>query len=348
MKPLAIEPDVELLDIMVNDHNNADPRWQATAYWQEIAGPLIQHFRKEENIANFRRSPIRTGIRSALPSNEGRRPSLTRPELALAGLLKKIPLLGDLFRHQEEIIEMKVGEHANLFLHSLEMTYLVVKEHDLDKDVLDDKMAGNPDDVVEINGKMFSYRLLGYQNLYNQVIKRLSAAEITSVLELGSGYGGQAEVFLRKNPKLRYVALDIPPWLYIAEIYLKALFPNEVMGYRETRQINDKTHLLTMMKDRRIAIVPAWKWPFLADEFDLFWNSKSLQEMNENADKYIANAINSCQHVFLHAYSTGKSGVHNPAYLREKVMTVPVMRELMWEKDLLAGKDSMSMLFKRA
>lgn len=342
-----LKPDIELLEMMLEDHNHVDPKWQATSYWQDIAVPLVEYFRNSVNLINFRCAPIRTGIRSVLPSNPGRKPSLTGRGAFVAGILKKIPLIGKVVKHQQELIDMSVGEHDSDFRHSLDLSYLLNKEIDPEKDVLEDKLVGNPDDVVQIGGRNYSYRLLGYQYLYCQAMKHMGNRQVGSVLELGSGYGGQAEVFLRKNVHIKYVAMDIPPWLYVAEVYLKALFPGQVLGYRETRKIDKPANLLDLMKSSRIAMVPAWKWPQLSDQFDLFWNSKSLQEMNESTSHYIDRAVGSCGHLFLHAYSTSKKGVHSPEYLREKIAASPLVKELMWEEDLYAGLNSMSAMFEK-
>lgn len=343
----TIMPDRSLLELMLKDHKTIDPRWQATAYWQDIANPLCHHFSESVNIVNFRKSAIRTGIRSVLPSNPGRKPALTDKGMSVASLLKNIPFIGSLLRHQDQLINMSVAEHDNLFRQSLALSYLLLKEIDQEREVLNDFMIGNPDDIVVIDGKNYSYRLLGYQYLYLQAINRISDQKIDSVLELGSGYGGQAEVFLRKNRKLKYIAMDIPPWLYIAEIYLKAIFPGQVLGYRETREINSRTALLELMNGSRIAIVPAWKWPYLDDKYDLFWNSKSLQEMNDNAAPYIDCAVASCKRIFLHAYSTPRKDVHSPASLRELVASSLLMKEIMYEEDLYAGRGSISMMFEK-
>ncbi len=45
------------------------------------------------------------------------------------------------------------------------------------------------------------------------------------VLELGGGYGRVAWVFLEEFPRARYVLVDIPPALAIAQEYLTTLFP---------------------------------------------------------------------------------------------------------------------------
>lgn len=53
------------------------------------------------------------------------------------------------------------------------------------------------------------------------------------VVELGGGYGRLAWVYLSERPDLRYVMVDIPPALAVAERYLTGLFPDRrVFGFR--------------------------------------------------------------------------------------------------------------------
>ncbi len=338
-----IKPDLELLDLMVREQNEVDAKWQATAYWQEIAAPLIQYFRTPEHVINFRSAPVRTGIRSETPANPGRQPFVTGPGKWAVSLLRAVPVLNRIVSVQDDLIQ----KHIETFNQNLVLSYLLLKERFGQLGVLDDAREGNPDDFVTIEGKAYSFRSLGYQNLYSQLMKQIDFSKINSVLELGSGYGGQAEVILRRNPHLKYVCVDIPPWLYIAEVYLEALFPGQVLGYRSTRLITQKAQLLEMMKGKKIAMLPAWKWALIDDEFDLFWNSKSLQEMNENAANYLQMVTKHCRSLFLHAYTSPKGKTPPPGFLRDIVMQTGAFREVLCEEDLYAGRNSLSMLFHK-
>lgn len=343
-----MRPDTELLDAMVADQAAADSQWQATAYWKEIAAPLIEHFRNPKNVLEFRSSPIRTGIRTAFPGNPGRIPTLAPKGRLAAGLLSKVPMLGKVIREQEEIQAGLVAQNSHNFRHSLDLSYMLLKEMQKGVPVLDDRMVGDPDDHVEIDGRNYSHRLMGYEYLYVRAMRSMAGAKINSLAELGSGYGGQIEVFLRKLENIKCVAIDIPPWLYIAELYLTALFPGEVLGYRETRTIKDKTALLDQMKGRRIAILPAWKVPLIMDRFDMFWNSKSLQEMNDNAQNYIDGFAGRSRRMFLHVYRPPRAGIHSPELLRQMVEKNGGMKTVLCEDDLFAEKRSVCMLFENS
>src|SRR5690349_16549895 len=50
-----------------------------------------------------------------------------------------------------------------------------------------------------------------------------------TVIELGSGYGRLGWAFLEAFPDIRYVLVDIPPALAIAEEYLSRLFPDRAV-----------------------------------------------------------------------------------------------------------------------
>lgn len=345
---LEIKPDSELLDLMLHDYAEEEPRWQATSYWREFAGPLVEYFRRPENVKHFRSAPIRTGIRSVNPSNIGQRPHLMGHGPRLLAVLNHVPVVKGLIRYFEETQDMLIKSHEKTFRHAQVLSWLYLTEQGKGQAVLDDMRVGDPDDGVEIEGSYYSYRSLGYQQLYLQAARYIDMRRIRSVVELGSGYGGQIEVFLRRNADAFCIAVDILPWLYIAEIYLKAVFPGQVMGYRETRQISAKIDLSRESGRYRVAMIPSWKWKYLEGPFDLFWNSKSLQEMNEYAACYLEEAIRVCHFLFLHAYTPRPIlGVHRPEDLRNWVMDSGLCKECFFSKNLFAGSEGFDMLFEK-
>ncbi|MFN0064979.1 MAG: putative sugar O-methyltransferase [Chlamydiales bacterium] len=52
------------------------------------------------------------------------------------------------------------------------------------------------------------------------------AKNFNSVLEIGGGYGRTAYAYLSLFPSLKYICCDITPALYIAQSYLKKIFPH--------------------------------------------------------------------------------------------------------------------------
>jgi len=91
---------------------------------------------------------------------------------------------------------------------------------------LEEPLEGNPPSF-QLSGKTIS------QDLANSVLEYHSVAggfpnidSLKTIMELGGGYGRTAYVFLRMMPQVRYVMVDIPPALYIAERYLTGQFPD--------------------------------------------------------------------------------------------------------------------------
>jgi putative sugar O-methyltransferase len=340
-------PDNDLLNLMVADYREVGAMWQATEYWRKLSENLIEYFSVAENVLNFRGAPIRTGIRSYFPGNEGRFPSLTGRGRALERLVESTPILKNLIKYHKEVQNELIGQNSSRFKHKLLVSYLLLKEMYRDEKVLCDWMLGNPDDVIEVGDKYYSDRSLGYQFLYCLFGSHINLESLGSVVELGSGYGGQAEVFLRNKSNLKYIALDIPPWLYVAELYLKASFPGKVMGYRETRVIVDNSSIIELMGERSIAIVPNWKRPCLNDKFDLFWNAKSIQEMDNNAQCQLEMNTKQSENIFLHVYSPSKPKVHTPDDLRRMANRLGTHKEILFESDLFSGKDGYNIIFSR-
>jgi putative sugar O-methyltransferase len=97
---------------------------------------------------------------------------------------------------------------------------------------------GNPAETRDSSGALVS------QDLANSILEvsamGLTLAPGSVVLELGAGYGRDAYVILATNPGIKYVIVDIPPALWVAETYLRRQFPNHrVFRYREFASFKD-------------------------------------------------------------------------------------------------------------
>ena len=73
--------------------------------------------------------------------------------------------------------------------------------------------------------------------MYAFASKLIDFDSIHSILELGTGIGGQLEVIKKLHPDVNYYVFDITPMLYVCEQYLKSIFPSSVVSYRETRKM---------------------------------------------------------------------------------------------------------------
>jgi putative sugar O-methyltransferase len=117
-----------------------------------------------------------------------------------------------------------------------------------------------------------------------------SALEYTSILdgmpspprlaiELGSGYGRLAWVFLRAQENVRYVLVDIPPGLAIAQRYLTEQFPERRTfrfrhfdSYAEVAEELESAQIV-FLTPNQLELIPSL-------HADLFVNVSSLHEMH--------------------------------------------------------------------
>lgn len=335
-----------LFEKMLKDYISCDIHWQADIYWQEILGPVCESFKNPSELTRFRRSPLRTGIRSVLPSNPGYERRPTGKMVFAQKFFSLIPGISRIIQHYEQNVDIITQQCDDLMRRWLTSSYLLVEKMAGQGKVLQDKMVGDPDDFVYLKGKKYSFYSLGYQYLYWHVQDLLGWEKVKTVLEIGSGYGGQAEVTTTNTPQIKYVCVDIPHWLYVNEMYLTTIFPGQVMGYEETSQIDGPIDIIKEMGNKQFAIVPTWKFQYINSSFDLFWNSKSLQEMNvETILRYGKMVKKLSDKIFLHAYHQPKPPAFNHEFLLrlfEKELRYTLLNS---EKDYYAGKNSVNMLF---
>ena len=96
---------------------------------------------------------------------------------------------------------------------------------------------GNPEDFFEVDGRCLTPRSLIYYMRYGYVGRYLDWTKVGVMAELGPGVGTQTEVIGKLHPDISILLFDIPPQLYVCEAYLKAVFGDRVVSYRETRNI---------------------------------------------------------------------------------------------------------------
>lgn len=146
-------------------------------------------------------------------------------------------------------------------------------------ETLDEPALGHPLAVL-YRGRVIS------EDLCNSVLE-LNAVTLdgtlplpATVLELGGGYGRFAWAYLRAKPDGRYVGVDIPPALAVAQEYLTRLFP-ELPTFR-FRHLESKD-VRTEFDAARLAFLTPNQLELLDPiDADAFVNISSLQEMRHD------------------------------------------------------------------
>jgi SAM-dependent methyltransferase len=109
-----------------------------------------------------------------------------------------------------------------------------------------------------------------------------------TIVELGGGYGRTAFVILSMNPDTKYIFVDIPPALWIAERYLSSVFPGKrTFQYRSFEKFEDIADEYTnaqivFLLSSQLAKIPS-------NSADLVVNISSLHEMRKDQiDHFLA------------------------------------------------------------
>lgn len=279
---MQVEDDPRLLELMLQDIRSAGPMYQPTNYWAVYEKTFLPELRRR-GLRNF------ASRRGSILSSFGGTDCFQR----------KIPLPFKLPR-EKRLEEFKSGVFD-------EVAALGRKFGARPIEALEISSAGNPKDLIRKQGRAYPASSLRYYLEYAYCCQFIDFDKISVLVELGSGAGKQVEVIKKLHPQITFLLFDIPPQLYVAEQYLKAVFPSAVLSYRQTREMGSLSGL-PKAHQGKIGLFGNWKFPLLRElEFDLFWNAASFQEMEPDVvANYLSIADTQAKAVFLHQMMGGK------------------------------------------
>lgn len=209
----------------------------------------------------------------------------------LIGLAKRLPfssLISAIYKTcttpKHDLLNRKKSLSYTLLTHLVwEQAKVLDTKNILDQ--IQEPSLGNPPQVLK-NGRLIS------QDLANSFIEYQSIANATNeldgvktVLELGAGYGRDAFLFLSLHKNIKYIIVDIPPALFVAQKYLSGLFPDrnifrfrDFQSYDEIKEEFEKADIAFL--------VPSQLQSLSNGSVDLFINISSLHEMRIDQIKY--------------------------------------------------------------
>jgi putative sugar O-methyltransferase len=161
--------------------------------------------------------------------------------------------------------------------------------------------------------KSYSRSMLNYLRALNLYKREAESANLSSILEIGGGYGTLGEILLKSNPDGFYVNVDIPPVAAVSTYYLQQVFGKEnVLTYTESRDL-DVIDLDVLKARYKAVVLCPWQLPKLIGTVDLFANFMSFQEMEPDV---VSNYINYVQplvsgHVLVRNSALGKKTAKN-------------------------------------
>jgi putative sugar O-methyltransferase len=267
--------DLERLESMFEAMTSGDSRAQPSKYWIELNRMNLAQL-QQHGYENFKRT---------IALNYFTFVRILPWDSQITFLLRHLPLSASLQCLRSALSAPK-HDYFSAFnwIQSILYNFLTLASWEYSRRTIRDPSLlelrepseGNPALIADASGALIS------QDLANSVIEvsamNLSLRQGSVVLELGAGYGRDAYVILATNPKIKYVIVDIPPALWVAERYLRAQFPDRrVFGFRNFEHFKD---IEEEFSGCDIAFFLSTQISALPDELaDLVINVSSLHEM---------------------------------------------------------------------
>ena len=270
------------LDAMIADMAGAPEIVQASKYWLELNKQHMQALRSPGGFASFKRTLARNYFMwtRVLP---------TDPQIRF--LVRHLPAAATLRALAGTFVPLK-HRHIPL-LEGLALNFLTrliwqfaARDAAAQIAVLSEPQFGNPP-TIRMGARLVS------QDLANSVLEYGSirdVADVATICELGGGYGRTAYVIATLVPQAKYVMIDIPPALAVAQTYLQQVFPEkQVFRYRAFTDFSTVEEEfaradLAFLLPHQLSKLPA-------GTCDLFLNISSLHEMRRDQIDYYVGEI---------------------------------------------------------
>ena len=329
---IQAKDEPELLKLMMRDSASAPNPYRTTNYWavkEKVLVPEIEKNGLKDFRQRYKSYLISFGAADA-PMSLGKIQLYDSP-FWNSKFFRKIPFwsrvlaAGNIFLNKISPkflpihSEIRVAEIQKLFYDFTCLYGILQGAKPLS--AISDSLVGNPADAFPIEGKSYTLGLLSHYMRYAYLCKYIDFGSIKLLVELGAGSGRQTEVLKKLHPEICYFVFDIPPQLYVCEQYLKAIFPDDVVSYAQTRTMES-----LVPEKGKIYILGNWKFPVIKNmDVDLFWNSASFQEMEPDVVANYLQYVNaSSRNVYLReqmdgqvrAIREGLKGVLEPTVLK--------------------------------
>ena len=331
-----VDDDPSLLELMVDDMEASRAFYRPTKYWKGYTAAIIELFQKV-GLRDFRRSKERVlasfGCVDRIPE---------RQLSAFLNQSKNLP------KDRLEVIDPYMEFANSLWQQGVPVgpggltvaNFFSISERLADAKALKVGLKpfselsisrfGNPDGFIK-DGSHRTFRSIYYFNFVCFTAQFADLSQYSTVVEIGSGSGAQAEILKKLFPRLTIVLLDLAPQLYTAERYLIKSFPDDVVPYRETNSNNWDGSLIP----GKIYFLPLRAIEKLAPKGKvLFWNAASFGEMEPGIVKNYAKYISSFSaNLFLMQHFSGKHGTRVS-------VTMPVYEKAFSSYTLIAKSQS--------
>jgi SAM-dependent methyltransferase len=271
---LAAE-DIERLAAMFASVESGDVRARPSKYWVELNKMNMAQL-QEHGYENFKRTIALNYFTFA---------RILPWDAQFSFLFRQLPLRASLTCLKNALFAPKHDYFSSFnWIQSLLYNFLTFATWEYSRGAVSDAALlalrepsdGSPAAINDRSGGLLS------QDLASSILEISSMGSSlvpgSVVLELGAGYGRDAYALLATKPGIKYVIIDIPPALWVAETYLRRQFPNHrIFRYREFAHFDE---IECEFRESDIAFFLSTQIASLPDGLaDLEINISSLHEM---------------------------------------------------------------------
>jgi len=274
-KGLQVADDPALLKKMLDDQDRCNDLYKPTNYWAFYEKKFLPELRRH-GLRDFRRR--RASVLSSFGATDLRIKAEIEFQPRIRGRNKLTKYLSVLFNKLPFVALAASGIDLNDV--TLYFYWRVKAKFDalgMDLDRCPTSRFGNPEDLLEVNGRPWSRQHLQYCAMFADAAKHINfSSERSTICELGPGMGRNIEIMAHLLPDATFLVFDIAPQLYVSNLYLQTVFGTRVIPYGEAVSLKPEAE----QAKGRIIILPSWKMPeWSSFKIDVFWNSASFQEM---------------------------------------------------------------------
>jgi len=272
----ALEDNEPLLALMLRDAASQKDLYRPGPYWSRKASNAAYQLRRQ-GVGDFRGASSTIGVSFADSIYVDVRHDLCGGLRSLLRVwLNSVFPFNRVFDTQVQLTrshEAEVRRLRGVVLGASERMRELVARYTVPPSLL-----GGCLDYVEVDGRRIANLYLQVLHKHDAIARDCRFEAVSSMLEIGGGFGAHVHCLIENYPKLRKIAyLDIPPNLYIGTQYLRAIYGAAVIDYAQTRELreirfsdNDALEI--------VAIAP-WQIERLRLSIDLLYNEQSFVEM---------------------------------------------------------------------
>lgn len=310
---------------MLSDLEVAPELYRPTDFWRTGLEKVVADLR-ERGFDDFRRHPSATFFYAP------RYAPVSRPAAALSKAFGLVGSPGRLISERIDQVPVARAHHAVVrALDPAERAPSIAG--------FSESTVGSPTEQLVFDGRRFSRSSLNYLRALVMLKRAVPDLDVSTVLEIGGGFGTLGEILVGRNEGLRYIDVDIPPVAAVATHYLRQVFgTGRVLDYAATRE---RETIAVDGITEPATVLCSWQLPKLTGTVDLFANFISFQEMEPEVVQNYAKLVTDlgARWLLLRNSPTGKPNVREPM-LRHRYLEFFDAYELIDSDAGLYGQDS--------